>query len=92
MFFHIKVPAFIRKGKDVKVDIAKKHTKVQYKDETGEWMVVIDSDLTWDVRRDECMWTLTPGKNVLVSQIVLNVNFPHLLIIPWCNDLLCPCS
>ncbi|XP_060553201.1 nudC domain-containing protein 3-like [Ruditapes philippinarum] len=63
----VTVPSYIRKGRDVKVDISKKHVKVAHKDENGQFKVVIDGDLTWEVQKDESMWTLNPGENVHVS-------------------------
>ena len=41
--------------------------KVAHKDESGQLKVVIDGDLTWEVQKDESMWTLNPGENVHVS-------------------------
>ncbi|XP_045213540.1 nudC domain-containing protein 3-like isoform X2 [Mercenaria mercenaria] len=63
----VKVPSYIRKGRDVKVDISKKHVKVAHKDESGQYKVVIDGDLTWEVHKDESMWTLNPGENVHIN-------------------------
>lgn len=61
-----QVPSYIRKGKDVKVDVAKKHIKVSHKDEAGQWKVVIDEDLTWEVNKEDSMWTLNPAENIHV--------------------------
>ncbi|KAL4240886.1 protein localization to pericentriolar material [Mactra antiquata] len=63
----VKVPDYIRKGRDAKVDIGKKHLKVSYKDDTGQWKMIIDGDLTWEVQKDECMWTLNPGDNIHIN-------------------------
>ncbi|XP_052784692.1 nudC domain-containing protein 3-like isoform X2 [Mya arenaria] len=63
----VKVPSYIKKGRDVKVDIAKKHLKVSHKDDQGQWKVLVDGSLTWEVHKDECIWTLNPGANVQVT-------------------------
>ena len=61
------MPAYIKKGRDVKVDIGRRSLKVAHKDSNGQWQQLVDGALTWDVVKDECMWTLNPGENVHVS-------------------------
>lgn len=64
---HVKVPASIRKGADVKVDIEKKKLKVCYKDSSGEFITCVDGNLTWEIVKDESMWTLSPGEHVHIN-------------------------
>ncbi|XP_052266202.1 nudC domain-containing protein 3-like isoform X2 [Dreissena polymorpha] len=63
----VKVPSFIRKGRDVQVDIAKKHVKVVHKDDQGQWRVAVNGDLPWEINKEECMWTLNPGENIHIN-------------------------
>lgn len=63
----VKVPSHIQRGADVRVEIARKHLQVSYKDADGKLVDVISSDLTWDVHKDESMWSLVPGEHVHVS-------------------------
>ena len=49
------------------MDIQKKHLKVVHKDKDGGWTTVVDDDLTWEVHKDECIWSLIPGEHVHVS-------------------------
>lgn len=64
----LQVPSYIRKGRDVKVDVAKKHIKVSHKDDKGQWNVVVDGDLTWEVNKEDSMWTLNPGEKIHVNK------------------------
>jgi len=61
-----QVPSYIKKGRDVKVDVTKKHIKVAHKDEQGQFNTVVDGDLCWEVNKEDSMWTLNPGENVHV--------------------------
>lgn len=63
----ITVPPHIKKGKDVKVDIASKHLKVSYKDTDGQTVVIVDDDLPWQIEKEESMWSLVPGDHVHVN-------------------------
>ena len=63
----IQVPKTVLKGKDVQVDIRKKQLCVRYRGPTGEWEEGASGELTWEVRPEECMWTLSPGQHVHVS-------------------------
>ena len=38
-----------------------------YKDADGKLVDVITGELTWDVHKDESMWSLVPGEHVHVS-------------------------
>ena len=61
------MPAFIKKGKDVQVDISRKHLAVRHRaPEGGAWVTLVDGPLTWDVHKEESMWTLEPGRKILV--------------------------
>jgi len=55
------------------VDIARKRVRVAYKDADGKLVDVINGELTWDVQKDESLWSLVPGEHVHVSLCA----FPH---------------
>lgn len=63
------MPKFIKKGKDVKVVIDKKHLKVSHRTESGDWTVVMDDSLTWEINKEESIWSLVPGEHIHVSQL-----------------------
>ncbi|KAK7113456.1 nudC domain-containing protein 3-like [Littorina saxatilis] len=63
----VMVPKTVLKGKDVQVDISKKRLSVRYRNASGGWEEVLNGDLTWEVRADECMWTLSPGQHVHIN-------------------------
>ena len=69
------------KGRDVRVEIRRKHLTMSYHDVTGEWVTVVDGDLTWDVNKEECMWTLVPREHVHVSQLT-TIRDMLLLLLP----------
>ncbi|CAH1795000.1 unnamed protein product, partial [Owenia fusiformis] len=64
---YVKVPATIKKGRDVKVEIKRKSLKFELKTATGTPEMIIDGALTWDVNVEESMWTLEPGKHVHIN-------------------------
>lgn len=51
----------------MRVDIARKHLRVGYVEEGGKVKVVIDDDLTWDINKENSLWTIVPGDHVHVS-------------------------
>ena len=63
----VEVPPHVQRGADVTVDITRKHLRVSYKDADGKPVDVIDGELTWDVHKDESMWSLVPREHVHVS-------------------------
>ncbi|OWF52731.1 NudC domain-containing protein 3 [Mizuhopecten yessoensis] len=63
----IKVPKYVTKGKDVKVVIEKKRLKVSYKLDTGQWLDIMNDVLSWDVMKEESMWSLVPGDHIHVN-------------------------
>ncbi|XP_060063446.1 nudC domain-containing protein 3-like [Ylistrum balloti] len=63
----IKVPKYLTKGKDVKVVIERKRLKVSHKQDTGQWLDIVDDDLSWEVMKEESMWSLVPGDHVHVN-------------------------
>ena len=54
--------------------IDKKHVKVEYKDTSGGWTVAVNGDLTWEVHKDESVWSLVPGDHIHVSENDLQNN------------------
>ena len=70
------------KGKQVKVNIKPKHIYVAIQQVDGNWTDVIDNDLTWEVNREESMWTLLPGELVHVSLIIVKENELIIIIYP----------
>ncbi|XP_071105880.1 nudC domain-containing protein 3-like [Haliotis cracherodii] len=63
----IFVPPYIKKGKQVEVTIEKRHLRVCYRDDKNVSQTVVDGNLTWDVNKEECMWSLVPAEHVHVS-------------------------
>ncbi len=62
----LQVPGHIKKGRDVQVTIARRHLVAKYKTSNGEWETAVDEDLTWEINKEESMWTLDPGKYIHV--------------------------
>jgi hypothetical protein len=65
----IQVPANIRRSADVSVVISKKHLKVSFKSSPGKFTDVVDGELTWDIKKDDSMWSIVPGEHVLVGTL-----------------------
>lgn len=65
-FTLLQVPQHIRKGKDVQVDVHRKHITARCKTPSGEWDTLIDDDLPWDINKEQSLWSLEPGKAILV--------------------------
>lgn len=63
----IKIPKYIVKGRDVKVEIDKKHIKVSHKTDSGSWLEVVNDDLPWEINKEESMWTLVPKEHVHIN-------------------------
>ncbi|CAG5134483.1 unnamed protein product [Candidula unifasciata] len=63
----VKVPKSVVKGKQVKVDIQKKHIRVSALTDDGSWSNLVDGDLSWEVNTEESMWTLIPGEFVHIN-------------------------
>lgn len=63
----IKIPKYIVKGRDVKVEIDKKHIKVSHKTDSGSWLQVVNDDLPWEINKEESMWTLVPKEHVHIN-------------------------
>ncbi len=47
--------------------IDKKHLKVCYEGENGDWVVMINDDLNWEINKEESMWNIEPGKYIQVK-------------------------
>jgi len=65
----VQVPSHIQRGADVAVDIARKHVRVAYRDHDGKMVDVVNGELTWEVHKEESLWSLVPGEHVHVSLI-----------------------
>ena len=65
------MPSRIQRGADVTVEILRKRLRVAYKDADGKLEDVVDGELTWDVHKDESMWSLVPGEHIHVSHICI---------------------
>ncbi|XP_033736495.1 nudC domain-containing protein 3-like isoform X2 [Pecten maximus] len=63
----IRVPKYLTKGKDVKVVIERKRLKVSHKQDTGQWQAIVDDELSWEVMKEESMWSLVPGDHIHVN-------------------------
>lgn len=64
---HVKVPPHIQRGADVVVEITRKCVRVAYKDADGKLVDVVDGELTWDVHKEESLWSLVPGEHVHIN-------------------------
>lgn len=62
----LQIPSTIKKGKEVKVTFAKQHIKIDLLEPTGA-KTLIDSDLPWPIRSEECTWSLVPGDHIHVG-------------------------
>lgn len=51
----------------MRVDIARKHLRVGYVEGGGKVKVIVDDDLTWDINKENSLWTIVPGDHVHVS-------------------------
>ncbi len=73
-YLFFKIPSYVKKGNEVKVEIEKKRIKAMYKDDKGLWQTQIEGELCWDIRKEESMWSLVPGEHIHVSNIILGTN------------------
>ncbi|CAF0719294.1 unnamed protein product [Adineta ricciae] len=62
----VKIPQTIKKGKEVKVTLAKQHVKIDLIEPTGA-RTIINSDLPWPIRAEESTWSLVPGEHIHIS-------------------------
>lgn len=63
----LKIPSYIRKGKDIKVCIEKKHIKVSHKDEAGQMVELMNGELCWEINKEESIWNLVPAEHILIN-------------------------
>ncbi|CAL1542829.1 unnamed protein product [Lymnaea stagnalis] len=63
----VKVQKSIVKGKQVKVDIKKKHITVKKQEDDGSWTDLVNNELTWEINSEESVWTLSPGEFVHIN-------------------------
>ncbi|XP_077979826.1 nudC domain-containing protein 3-like isoform X2 [Glandiceps talaboti] len=65
----VPVPKEVKRAKDIQVDIGKKHLKVSVKpgviDKDAE--ILMEGKLTYDIRREESMWSLVPGVGIQIN-------------------------
>ena len=62
------MPAFVRRGRDVQVEIGRRKLKVAHRSgSAAEWTTLVDGQLTWDVNKEECVWTLDPANKINVK-------------------------
>ncbi|CAD5124439.1 DgyrCDS12722 [Dimorphilus gyrociliatus] len=55
-----------KKGKEISVSVNRKSIKVVQKTQ-NEDRILIDGKFAWDVRADECVWSLVPGEYVHIN-------------------------
>ncbi|KAF8786923.1 nudC domain-containing protein 3-like [Argiope bruennichi] len=60
---HIKVPANVTSGKQVRVNIQHAHVKVELM-KNNEWSTLKEGDLSWRINVEESTWTLVPGEEI----------------------------
>ncbi|XP_063443965.1 nudC domain-containing protein 3-like [Mytilus trossulus] len=63
----LKIPNYIKKGKDIKVCIEKKHIKVSHKDESGQMVELMNGELCWEINKEESIWNLVPTEHILIN-------------------------
>ncbi|VDI63046.1 Hypothetical predicted protein [Mytilus galloprovincialis] len=63
----LKIPNYIKKGKDIKVCIEKKHIKVSHKDESGQMVELMNGELCWEINKEESIWNLVPAEHILIN-------------------------
>ena len=61
------MPPHIQRGTDVAVEIARKRVRVACRDADGKLVDVVNGELTWDVHKEESLWSLVPGEHIHVS-------------------------
>ena len=77
----LQIPKHIKRGKEVKVNIAKQHIKVELI-ESNTWKTIIDDDLPWPIRAEESTWSLVPGEHVHVGHLTRSDEGVHSRNIP----------
>ena len=50
------------------VNIQKKHLSASCRGDDGQMEVIVDEDLTWEVNKEESMWSLVPGEHIHVTK------------------------
>jgi len=65
------VPAHIQRGGQASVDIERKHLRVSYRDTEDQLVDIVSGELSWDVHKDESMWSLVPGEHIHVSLCIV---------------------
>ncbi|XP_059179649.1 nudC domain-containing protein 3-like isoform X2 [Physella acuta] len=63
----VKVPKSVVKGRQVKVEIQKKHITVKKLEQDGTWSDLVNDDLSWEINMEDSMWTLNPGEYVHIN-------------------------
>ena len=66
MHFVTQVPSYVRRGREVQVDVGRRSLKVKHLTDAGQWVTIVDGKLTWDVNKEECVWTLDPASKINV--------------------------
>ena len=65
-----QVPSDIRRSADVSVEISRKHLRVSIKSSaSGQFVDVVNGELSWEIKKEESMWSLVPGDHVLVRLV-----------------------
>jgi len=63
----VKVPKYIKKAKQVKVDIQRNFLSVGYEDEDKKFQQLINSKLHQQIKLDESLWSLEPSKALQIT-------------------------
>ncbi|ESP03847.1 hypothetical protein LOTGIDRAFT_110519 [Lottia gigantea] len=63
----VNVHKCITKGKQCIVSIDKKHIKVGYKDSDNDTVILLDDNLTWEIQKEESIWSLVPGEHIHIN-------------------------
>ncbi|RMZ99880.1 nudC domain-containing 3-like [Brachionus plicatilis] len=64
----VRVPInpIIKTSKDVKVVVEKQSLKISVKNQDS-WEVIIDDKLAWNIKPDECTWSLFPSDHIHIN-------------------------
>lgn len=66
----LKISSSIKSSKDVRVKIEKTSLSVATRDQTSQqWSSIIDDNLAFKIKPDECTWSLFPGDHIHVCLV-----------------------
>ena len=66
-----QIPKYVAKSCNVRVEIKRKHLMVSYRNTDDVWCPLVDDDLTWDINKEESLWTMVPHKHIHVTFTII---------------------